>query len=598
MDTLSINESIFEPRDFFISHKQHDQYDQELVDPVVKELKERGYRIWYDKDTWGTEPGKEEEWEKRGIEQARHCVVILCQDYFNSKACRYELEYMLSHKDKNYIHSIWWTDITKEFLTKDALGKQLLGTTSIQWNKGQTDDVVHQLVEHANSTEGPQTYNGMELVADEARMMHELESILNEPIPIIGKNGIQPTFGFGAEKGYITILVLQAKKLNGLPNSFGQLQHLHQLTLQGNPLKALPPSFKTVHKHLIPRYPEVVEAESVVLGLLELLLGKKIPKVNIIKADTFGFTASNSHVMGLGLCGQALTSLPESFVNLVYLQWLSLDNNQLTSLPETFGNLTQLEKIWLSHNRLLSLPTSFGNLVRLQSLEMWGNHLISIPESLGNLTNLEELNLGMNQLRSLPEVLEHLTNLQDLDLNDNQLMSLPEVFGNLKNLNHLTLKNNQLRSLPESFGNLVKLRFLFLWNNRLSALPETFFQLTNLQHLGLMGNQLTSIPGIIGNLTQLEHLDLANNQLRSLPEAIGHLTTLQSLFLNDNQLMSLPEVFGNLKNLNHLALKNNQLRCLPKSFGNLKSLRELYVDKELASLPAVRKMQRLGCRVV
>ncbi|MFX0066770.1 MAG: toll/interleukin-1 receptor domain-containing protein [Candidatus Hermodarchaeota archaeon] len=80
---MKIDESIFEPWDFFISHKHAQEPDEQITDPLVTALKARGYRVWYDKDTWGTEAGKVSEWAKRGIDQARHCITVLCKQYFN-----------------------------------------------------------------------------------------------------------------------------------------------------------------------------------------------------------------------------------------------------------------------------------------------------------------------------------------------------------------------------------------------------------------------------------------------------------------------------------------------------------------------------------
>lgn len=63
--------------DFFISHKWHKQCDPKLVEPLVKALKERGFRVWYDKNMWERETGKTTEWMRRRIQNARFLVPIL-----------------------------------------------------------------------------------------------------------------------------------------------------------------------------------------------------------------------------------------------------------------------------------------------------------------------------------------------------------------------------------------------------------------------------------------------------------------------------------------------------------------------------------------
>ncbi len=53
-----------------------------------------------------------------------------------------------------------------------------------------------------------------------------------------------------------------------------------------------------------------------------------------------------------------------------------------------------ISKLRITHkNKLTSLPDSFGNLVNLKKLDLRYNELTSLPESFGNLVNLEELNL-------------------------------------------------------------------------------------------------------------------------------------------------------------------------------------------------------------
>ncbi|MFX0065993.1 MAG: TIR domain-containing protein [Candidatus Hermodarchaeota archaeon] len=419
IDHLEIDEQIFEPRDFFISHKWHKKCDEVLVEPLVKILKAYGYRIWYDKDTWDQEAGEKKEWMKRGIEQARHCVVILCKDYLSSEACRYELETMLSTKESKFIHPIWWTDITKEFLTQDRLTKKISTKKPIKWKKEAITDLINQLIEQTNAAEGIQTYNGVELRADEARLIKALETLVYESIPALKKNAPEATFGFYTDEKtkQILTLVLHGKglkrlpyslgqclglrllnvsnnELEGLPESFGQLRNLEQLNVQGTRLQVLPSSFRTVHRHLMPQYPGVDEAEAEVLALLELLLGEHIPqkpqmdKIAALKLGTgvgalsFGYSVQNKHVSRLGLIWKKLAVLPKSIGNLKSLQTLNLANNDLISLPESIGNLKNLKELYLEDNKLASLPKTFESLKSLELIDLRNNQLKLLPESL------------------------------------------------------------------------------------------------------------------------------------------------------------------------------------------------------------------------
>lgn len=80
---------------------------------------------------------------------------------------------------------------------------------------------------------------------------------------------------------------------------------------------------------------QLFQPEANVLLEIELQINRNIPKVTQIGWNTFGFTATNNHVTGLGLYSQGLKSLPESLPKLTNLQKLWLNNNLLNTLPES-----------------------------------------------------------------------------------------------------------------------------------------------------------------------------------------------------------------------------------------------------------------------
>lgn len=291
---------------------------------------------------------------------------------------------------------------------------------------------------------------------------------------------------------------------------------------------------------------------------LEQMLGERIPLVNSIERDTFGYTVENESIIGLGLSNKGLSSLPESFGNLSNLQILFLTTNQLRSLPESFGNLIKLNQLNLGYNQLVSLPKSFSNLINLQSLSLLSNCLTSLPESSGNLTHIQFLSLRNNQLKSLHESIGNLTNLQVLDLSGYDVFQTPAT--------PRIDSESGLRALPESIGNLANLKKLILENNRITSLPPSIGNLSNLEELVLWSNKLSSLPESIGNLINLKELRLENNQLTTLPESIGKLIKLKRLGLMDNQLTAVPESIGELKFLKQLSLANNPLTTSPEWF--------------------------------
>ncbi|MFX1532960.1 MAG: hypothetical protein ACFFDI_01855, partial [Promethearchaeota archaeon] len=54
----------------------------------------------------------------------------------------------------------------------------------------------------------------------------------------------------------------------------------------------------------------LISSEADVLTELEYQIGKVIPQVPEIERNTFGFTAENKFIKGLGLYNQGLKSLP------------------------------------------------------------------------------------------------------------------------------------------------------------------------------------------------------------------------------------------------------------------------------------------------
>ncbi|HEX3052218.1 MAG TPA: COR domain-containing protein [Aggregatilineaceae bacterium] len=80
-------------------------------------------------------------------------------------------------------------------------------------------------------------------------------------------------------------------------------------------------------------------------------------------------------MQALYLTNNRLTSLPESFGQLVQLQTLYLDRNQLISLPQSTSNCIQLYRLALEHNKLLDIPTGFFQLAKLENINLDGNPL-------------------------------------------------------------------------------------------------------------------------------------------------------------------------------------------------------------------------------
>ena len=438
-------------------------------------------------------------------------------------------------------------------------------------------------------------------------------------------------------------MFLHGNKLISLPTSIGGLESLRCLWLQENQLTELPDSFfklqldelkiennplnKTSIKRRMKKEKEgkngtkqkeaeetkeekpstatyqgcdIIITEQKALKDLENLLKEPIPhtpipqrlyvlnfsqgEINVSRIG-FGFRTSDARVIGLGLNGKGLITLPESIADLKGLKFLQLENNQFLTLPEYFGNLELLEFLYLNNNKLTALPESIGNLQFLRILELSDNQLKTLPKTIDNMISLRILNLNNNKLSELPASMRNLTVLNTLSVENNQLTSLPDAFSELKSLYSLNLSNNQLKQLPMWIGE-IELVLLKVEKNALTALPTSIGNLQKLQKLELKGNRITTLPDSVCELKTMWMLDLRDNQLEQLPESIGELEALRNLLLENNRLTMLPESISELKDLWDINLDHNQLTTLPESIANLQKLDTLLLrDNQLTRLP-------------
>ncbi|MFX0066922.1 MAG: leucine-rich repeat domain-containing protein, partial [Candidatus Hermodarchaeota archaeon] len=433
INTIGYGDTHIISPDFFISHKWNDQWDREVVDPLVASLKEFGFRVWYDKEMWGKETGKTTDWMRKGIIQARFCIPILISDYFSSENCIFELETILSKEDKfTHIIPIWGKNFDLNLIEKQEWKTKIKEIMGIGWSEweGDINKLVKQLMNRVYAVEGLQEYDGVPLIATEAKMLEELQEYLaGEKIPSLGSESSKqeddrtapPNFGFYHENNRITTLILERKSLKALPKSLSRCIALKELNLKDNRLLDIP-----------------VNLPSVISLNLENNQLKSVPK-SVTELISIKY---------LNLSDNQLLALPRSILGLINLEKLQLGNNRLGSLPESFGNLKQLKKIDLRNNRLQSLPKSFSKLINLQSLNLSKNQFDSLPQWVANLINLNYLNLAENKFKNFPDVSTHLTNLKVLYLNQNNIRILPESFGNLINLKELILRDNRINSLP------------------------------------------------------------------------------------------------------------------------------------------------------
>ena len=319
---------------------------------------------------------------------------------------------------------------------------------------------------------------------------------------------------------------------------------------------------------LIHSFPEVITPYYTDLKYLDLG-GNSISQ---LPTDIGNLTKLETLIINQQEEGAEITSIPESFCNLVNLRQLELSSNRLSELTENFGNLTNLDSLVLWGSELSSLPATFGDLISLKYF-LGPGIKSNLPESFSQLINLVELNIfGTPEVTKMPDNIGNLKKLKIFwyqgDLN---IEMLPESICELNSLMHFAFKSN-LKELPANFGNLKSLQLLDLFTD-ISGLPPGFTDLINLKGLTLRGSLETgpvfNLPADIGKLANLEGIMILNTNLYSLPESIGSLSKLIDIYIQRCKLQTVPSSIGDLRNLSNLFLNNNELSVIPDNFKNL-----------------------------
>lgn len=191
---------------------------------------------------------------------------------------------------------------------------------------------------------------------------------------------------------------------------------------------------------------------------LNKLIGEEIPILKLKKETrNFGLIIEDNHIKQLFLVGLGLNSIPNSIINLKFMERLRLGKNNYKTIPKAILKLTNLKELAIESNEISSIPDDISNLKSLEKLVLYKNKLKDLPELIGELRSLEVLRLGNNMLDVLPDAIGKLTLLKELVLWKNNLNQLPESIGYLKNLEELNLYDNKFTSIPSEIWPLENL---------------------------------------------------------------------------------------------------------------------------------------------
>ncbi|XP_044510660.1 receptor-like protein 34 [Mangifera indica] len=305
--------------------------------------------------------------------------------------------------------------------------------------------------------------------------------------------------------------------------------------------------------------------------------------------------------------------LPETFGNLMYLNYLSLSNcNFQGSLPSSLENLAEITYMDLSWNGFTGqVPTSLSKLVQLTWLSLTHNNFSGkFPDVLGNLSKLETLALSVNNFSGqLPTSIFSLNGLLYLDFSYNQFQGqFPSRISGLPYLGGIKLNNNLLSGkVPAWLFTLTSLESIDLSHNKLTGpmeqfqhpgpiinvdlndneicgpIPDSIFQLLDLIELALANNNFSGNVQVemLSELKNLTHIDLSYNALLSVTGKVI-LPQLNEVFLSSCSLTEVPIFLGTVSYLN-LDLSNNSIygRISQLALGNYSNLSYLNLSHNL-----------------
>lgn len=183
-----------------------------------------------------------------------------------------------------------------------------------------------------------------------------------------------------------------------MPHSISTLRCLIRLNLLDNNIKKIPNSlFELSERNLAKEYilNGVIPEEASVLGLLELLSGIKLQKIEMNKQASdyndinhwmYNYKLNQSgNVIEIWLYSMEpfLGIFPVQLCQLKYLEELHLEKNSIKFIPKQIGKLGAIKVLNLMLNRIVRIPKSIKNLKNLKVLGIFGNNDIKkIPKSI------------------------------------------------------------------------------------------------------------------------------------------------------------------------------------------------------------------------
>lgn len=377
----------------------------------------------------------------------------------------------------------------------------------------------------------------------------------------IGENGIRtlPDELF-QDSTNLNVLFLDSNALEGLPESFYDLEALTHVNVSFNNLK-----------------------------------------------NDFLTRMKKRHLLALDASHNNLTALSREMVNeSLNIEHLFLQANLISAIDDfTFANQTALNILFLSENLLKNITKyTFFGLENLVHLFLDKNHLVDISEeAFQYLHNVTNLNLASNNLHDVFYV-RNMTSLIQLDLSFNSVRKVPHKnFAALRNMKFLFMSYCGIWDVEKStFDYMHKLEELDLSNNKIADIRSRFTYTRSLKSVNLKNNNITTDLQTSTFPSSIEKVDLEKNAIST----VGALTftnkpNLKEVNIRQNNLENLPSwsirvdspVDGNQRPSFKIGVNNYFCNCDMKYLLNIN---KLVTDGTYSPYPLVTDLQLVRCR--
>lgn len=298
-------------------------------------------------------------------------------------------------------------------------------------------------------------------------------------------------------------------------------------------------------------------------------------------------------------------ALPDARIqSLVNLEELFIDGyeGKYIKLPDELSKLKKLKRLTIYGDNLIQIPSLVWSLQSLTDLTLEINSLKEKELKLSSLPQLEDFAVKIHKTEKLPDGIFENSKLKRLFIQSYEAKVIPNQFNKLPDLTSLTLHCQNLMVIPVSIGSLKKLAILDIYNDTAKSLdidcaqldslrdfrwghslnfPTSLTAAKNLKRINLDVSFFETINIDTLPFENLEILDLSFSKLKTIPQYFSTLHSLKSIYLTNNNFTSIEFDFGQLTNLTDL------------SFGDCENFEKIDMNKFIASLKTIKKLERL-----